>query len=229
MSVDSISSNLSGYNAILGGDTTASDVKAEDPLGREAFLSMLIAQLKNQDPLNPMQGTDFSSQLAQFSSLEQLFNVNDTLEGIKSSFESKEDGNLLDFIGKDVLSNDDTFKMSRGECIGGYYSLDKDAATVINIYNSDGIQVAQLTQGVQAAGTHEVTWDGTDSTGERVSDGTYSYEVMALNTNGGYTLLDTGMSGKITGVTFEQGSPYLLMGDRLIAPSSVIKVWENEG
>jgi len=75
MSVNPISDSLAN-NLLL--DDTLQETKTEDPLGRDAFLKMLLAQMEHQDPLNPMDGTDFSAQLAQFSSLEQLFQMNDS-------------------------------------------------------------------------------------------------------------------------------------------------------
>jgi flagellar basal-body rod modification protein FlgD len=188
---------------------------------------MLVAQLKNQDPLNPMQGSDFSAQLAQFSSLEQLFNVNDNLESIKGAFDEKGDDNLLDYIGKEVLSEGDTLTLKEGESLGANYSLEQSAATVINIFDTNGVQVAQLTPGVQAAGVHKVEWDGKGVDGSTYTDGVFTYEVLQLNQSGAYTAVSTGISGTITGVTFNEGMAYLLMGDNLVAPSSVVKVWEG--
>jgi flagellar basal-body rod modification protein FlgD len=224
MSLGTVTSDISGYSAIMGADSSSQVTKEEDPLGRDAFLTMLVTQLKHQDPLNPMQGSDFSAQLAQFSSLEQLFNVNDTLEAIQTGLDGNGDENLLDFIGKNVLSWSNNLSLEDGESVGGNYSLKQDTATVINIYDGDGFQVAQLTPGVQPEGTYAVNWDGKDALGEQLADGTYTYEVLAVNANGIYSTVDTGLSGEITGVTFEQGSPYLLMGDQLVSPSSVIKV-----
>lgn len=226
MSLESVSSNYYGYDAILGGDASGRAIK-EDPLGRDAFLTMLVAQLKNQDPLNPMQGTDFSSQLAQFSSLEQLFNVNDNLEALQGSFDKGGEDNLLDFIGREVSVKDGSLVLANGKCAGGAYELDGDSSVLINIFDSDGANIAQLTPGLQRAGTHEVQWDGKGDAGEIFPSGSYQYEVLRLDNSGLYTKLDTGFSGKITGVTFEKGTPYLLMGDRLVAPASVTRVWEG--
>jgi hypothetical protein len=74
---------------------------AED-LGKEDFLTMLVAQLQNQDPLSPMEGTDFSAQLAQFSSLEQLMNLNDSMDSLASSFSNDSEGDMLGYMGKQV-------------------------------------------------------------------------------------------------------------------------------
>jgi flagellar basal-body rod modification protein FlgD len=226
MSTNTISPDTGGINSYLD-QTTPPVEKKEDPLGRNAFLTMLVAQLKNQDPLNPMQGSDFSAQLAQFSSLEQLFNVNDNLESIKNNFDKESEGNLLDYMGKEILSKDDTLTLKDGKSLGANYHLDKGGSIVIKISDSNGFPVTELTTGLQEAGIHEVKWNGEGVNGEKYPDGTFTYQVLRLDPSGTYTTVDTGISGKITGVTFEQGAPYLLMGERLVKPSSVVKVWEG--
>lgn len=228
MMTPTVSSDTGGVNSFLT-QTTSQVENKKDPLGRNAFLTMLVAQLKNQDPLNPMQGSDFSAQLAQFSSLEQLFNVNDNLESIRDNIGEDSEGNLLDYIGKEALSRDDTLTLKGGKTLGANYRLDAAAGTVINIFNSEGSQIAQLTPGIQQAGSHEVQWNGRGADGSLYPDGTFTYKVQRLTQNGAYTAVDTGISGKITGVTFEQGAPYLLMGERLVAPSSILKVWQGAG
>ena len=99
MSVDTVNNSLISLGAVFDETQDTTSTKKEDPLGRDVFLKMLVAQMENQDPLNPMEGTDFSAQLAQFSSLEQLFNVNDTLEDLAASMKSTGQENVLDYIG----------------------------------------------------------------------------------------------------------------------------------
>ena len=89
-------------------DETLDYTKPKDELGRDQFLTLLVAQLQHQDPLNPLDGTDFTAQLAQFSSLEQLFAVNENLTGIQEAFSLQGNGDLLDFIGKTVKAEDNT-------------------------------------------------------------------------------------------------------------------------
>jgi flagellar basal-body rod modification protein FlgD len=227
MSLGTVTSDISGYNSLLGATNTSQSTQAKDSLGRDAFLTMLVAQLKNQDPLNPMQGSDFAAQLAQFSSVEQLYNVNDNLKSLQGTVSGKDNSNLLDYIGKKVTSEDNSLTLSNGQLSGGSYSLPSDAATVIDIYDANGIQVAQLTPGEQSAGIHQVQWNGLDATGNQAADGSYTYTVNALGANGGYSPIDTGISGTVTGITYNQGTPYLLMGNQQISPSSVVKIWQD--
>ena len=89
-SLDQITSSYQSYEK----DKT----EKEDTLGMDAFLTMLVAQLQNQDPLNPMEGSDFSAQLAQFSQLEQLINLNGTMESLGTSFGQNSEGDVLGYI-----------------------------------------------------------------------------------------------------------------------------------
>ena len=106
------------YNQLSGtGSDSSASVKAKKDMGKDEFLNLLVTQLKYQDPLNPMGGQEFSAQLAQFSSLEQLTNMNTTLTGIKDSVGEKKQDNLLDYIGKNIKTSDD----ETGEVTGVTY------------------------------------------------------------------------------------------------------------
>lgn len=227
MSIESTTSSTEGMSAILGGQTQRTEEK-EDPLGRDAFLTMLVAQLKHQDPLNPMEGADFSAQLAQFSTLEQMFKVNDNLESIHTDLGPTTEGNLLDYIGKEVTSTNDKITLSGGDAAGGLYTIGSSANILVNIYDSVGTQVAQLIGGQKEAGTHEIEWNGTDDFGDMQPDGSYTFEVLAVDENYSQLPVETIMTGVVTGVTYEYGTPYLLMGDKLINPAAVVKVGSNE-
>lgn len=200
MTTNKITSTNSPMNAFFESQTQGTEEK-EDPLGREAFLTMLVAQLKNQDPLNPMEGTDFSTQLAQFSSLEQMFNMNDNLEGISNSINSKAENNLLDYIGKEILSEDNAIALKNGEASGCSFSIEKPAEVMLTIFDPIGTEIRSLYPGYKDAGTYEIEWDGFDRTGTKAPDGTYLYEVTAIGETGGAISAKTTVSGTVTGVT----------------------------
>ena len=223
MSITQATFNNSNLDSITG--YTQESEKKEDPLGRDAFLTMLVAQLKYQ---NPMDGTDFTAQLAQFSSLEQQFNTNDSLEGILASLNAKTEDNLLDFIGKEILSNAETITLNDGQAIGGYFSLESSANVMVSIYDSNGCEIRNLYAGQKGAGTHEIDWDGKDSSGNSVPEGTYSFSVTAMTDAGEYVPVETTVSGKVTGITREDGISYLMMGERRVDPDTVVKVWQPE-
>ncbi len=215
-------SQVTDYLFASPDDTKA---KEEDPLGRDAFLTMLVAQLQHQDPLNPMEGADFSAQLAQFSSLEQQFNTNDLLEDIQGSIQNSSEENLLDYIGKQVMSEDNTITVLGGQVNGGSYHLPEAGEVMLAITDSSGQEVGRLYPGFKQAGTHEITWNGTDGTGNPVANGTYTYEIVAVTQQGALIPARAATTGQVTGVTNQNGRRYLQMDGRLIDPASVMEVW----
>lgn len=208
-------------NSYQSSDTEKTD--KEDALGRDAFLTMLVAQLENQDPLNPMDGTDFSAQLAQFSQLEQLINLNDSMESMAASFTENSEGDVLNYIGKQVTGNVDIMTVDEGTVSGGFYSLSKAADVMITIADADGKTVKTLYPGQQTTGSHLISWDGTDSNGDAVEDGNYTYTVMA-NSGSGYTEVPSSITGTVSGVAYNNGKPYLVVQGILLDPESVTAV-----
>ncbi len=197
----------------------------EEILGRDTFLKMLVTQLKHQDPLNPMEGTDFTAQLAQFSGLEQQFDMNDSLEAILSALTAKpNDENVLDYIGKQVAAENNTIAVKDGGVSGGTYSLGHPADVAISIFDSDGLEIGSIYAGQKGIGSHEINWNGKDQYGEITPDGVYTFVVMASNGSGGIIPVDTSVSGKVTGVTYENGIPYLVMNDQLVDPDTVFEI-----
>lgn len=104
---------------------TSSYTNPKKELGKEDFLRLLVAQLKYQNPLSPMESTEFTAQLAQFSSLEQLFGVNDNLIGILEMLKNQDKENLLELIGKTVKANHNTIFIHDGSIVSGSYTLEK--------------------------------------------------------------------------------------------------------
>ena len=227
MSVDTVNNSLKSLGAVLDdGQTVKTTEDEEDPLGRDAFLKMLVAQMEHQDPLNPMEGTDFSAQLAQFSQLEQLFNVNDTLEGLAASMESKGQDNVLDYIGKQITSEDNSLNLKDGKVSNGLFTLTEPSEAMITIYDDFEQEITTLFPGQLEAGTHQVDWDGHDRTGVSVSDGTYKFQVTAVTESGAYVPVKTEATGIVSGVTYDSGYPYLVVDDRWVDPVTVTKIWD---
>ncbi len=203
-------------------DETPRYANPKDALGRDQFLRLLVAQLQHQDPLNPMEGTDFTAQLAQFSSLEQLFGVNESLTGIQEALSVQENGDLLDFIGKTVKAEDNTILVKDGSVVSGSYTLEDRADVTVVVYDSDGYEVRTLYPGWQDAGEYDVDWDGRNNSGEIAEDGTYTFEVSAKDDADHYVTVNTYVSGEVTGVTYEYGLPYLMIGDKLVSTNQTI-------
>ncbi len=226
----SSSGNASLDNIVSSYQSTTTTEDNEDYLGRETFLTMLVAQLENQDPLNPMEGTDFSSQLAQFSSLEQLMNLNETMDNLAQTFIDSSETDLMSYVGSQVTGTLDTMNVSNGEVSGGFFSLTDAADVIVQITDSSGKTVKSINMGTMASGSHLISWDGTDADGEAVDDGTYTYSVMA-NSGSGYSQIDNSVTGTAEGVVYRNNKGYLVVQGLLIDPdkiSSVLDVSEDE-
>lgn len=196
----------------------------KDDLGLNQFLTMLVAQLKHQDPLNPMDGTDFTAQLAQFSALEQQFQMNDSLAGIQSALSAQQNGSAIDYIGKTVKTADNTLVVKEGKADSADYTLSGRAQVSLYVYDSQGLEVRKIYEGWQDAGEYRIDWDGRDNAGNPVSDGTYQVEVVAQDDQGLVVSTSTYVSGEVTGVTYHGGLAYLMIDDRTISPSAVVEV-----
>jgi flagellar basal-body rod modification protein FlgD len=203
---------------------TPGGTNPNDALGRDQFLTLLVAQLKHQDPLNPLDGTDFTAQLAQFSSLEQQFAMNESLEAIQDSLSAQESGNVLDYIGKTVKTSGNAIFSKDGHPESGRYRLEDLGDVTIHIYDSQGLEVRRIYAGWQDAGEHDIGWDGKNDAGDPVGDGIYSFEIEATDQEGFIVPYETYLTGEATGVTYEGGVAYLMIGDKLVAPENVVEV-----
>ncbi len=218
-----IASGNDSLDALMAGYADQQE-KEEDPLGRDAFLTMLVAQMQNQNPLNPMEGTDFSGQLAQFSQLEQLFNIKDGLDNLNTSVGAEEADNLIDYIGKEVESSDNSMLLLGGIPSGGRFTLDAPAEALVKVFDESGNEIKRVYSGNLEAGVHDVNWNGTDLNGNIVPDGIYGFQVMALN-NGQWEAAPSTVKGLVDGVTYENGFGYLTIDGKLIDPSTVSKIY----
>ena len=193
-------------------------------LGRDAFLTLLVAQLKHQDPFNPMQSAEFTAQLAQFSSLEQLFNINDNLETLNGINNSQVPENLLDYIGKEIKSDANYFTLTNGRASGSSYTLGERGDVLISIFNQEGLEMRTINMTNQEAGEYDFSFDGKDNNGYPVPDGEYFFTVLAFDNSGSPIEVSTGLSGLVTAITYQNGIPFLIVGDHLINPESITEV-----
>lgn len=211
MSVVSNSGILGQYET---SQTSATSTTHKTSMDQSDFLTLLVAQLENQDPLSPMDDKDMTSQLAQFSSLEQLTNIN---TGIKSLVDAQSSGSMLNavaFIGKGVKADGYSLSKSGGDVSTVYYSLGETVTEMqVNIYAEDGSLVRTDILGSKAAGEYQYTWDGKDSSGNTLADGTYGVAIVAEDTSGAAVLVQSKISGEVTGLISSNGTTMLQLKD----------------
>ena len=125
----------------------------DSALGQDDFMNLLVAQLQNQDPLNPMDSTAFTSQLAEFSSLEQLSNVNKNLEYLQMYQSSINNAQAVSFIGKNIDALGDSIQLESSENEEIHFELSANSSSVyMNIYNDSGGLVKIIENGLMGKG-----------------------------------------------------------------------------
>ena len=205
-------------------DTPAAATKKNDELGRDSFLTMFLAQLKNQDPLNPMDGQEFAAQLAQFTSLEQLFNVNENLEAMKTSQDRNSLFQALDFIGKEIEAGGNVLSLEQDQTAKGGFTIGERAFCTVMVYDENGTPVRGISLGEFQAGPHNFVWDGADDSGNKVEEGPYGFDIKAVTSSGDRLPAETRVIGKVTRVNLEGESPVLYLRDLPVGLSQVLDI-----
>lgn len=218
MAVGGVSGSGTPLTSALGGPQASA-------LGKDQFLKLLIAQLQAQDPLNPTQDTEFVAQLAQFSSLEQLTNVNATLEGVTAAQDRMAATQATSMLGKTVTAIGDRFDLAQGAETDLKFFLEKDAKDVkLEVLSSDGRVVRTLTAGNQGEGLRSIHLDGKDQNGNALAAGEYKFRVSAKDADGNSVSALTTIQGTVTGVEFDAGLVLLSVGSRKFQLQDVLEV-----
>ena len=169
-------------------------------LGQDDFLTLLVAQLQNQDPLNPSDPTEFTAQLANYSQLEQLFNLNDSMDKLAESRSNSERLSALSMIGKEVVVAGSSFQLGEGTAEIGY-TVDGTASEIrIHIQDGAGQRVATLHPNELTTGNHFITWQGVDANGEHLPAGKYSIVIESRSAEGETVAVTPLVRADVTGV-----------------------------
>ncbi len=202
-------------------------------LGKDDFLQLLVTKLKNQDPLNPMQDEAFIADLAQFSSLEQLQNLNDSLSNSLDydylQMQTINNTMATSLIGRNITASySDIYLNSTNQPEIGY-TLDDYAANVrVSITDADGNVVATRTVEDVAAGNNSYVWDGKDNYGERLPEGYYSVKIDATGADGDSLTPSIFVQGRVTGVVYNDGAAYLQVNGMEIPLSGISEISEAQ-
>ncbi len=189
----------------LGSASRSASSAASAPssaLGKDDFLELLVVQLQNQDPLNPLDDKEFIAQLAQFSSLEQMSNVASGIESLTKTVSRQDSLSAVSYIGKNVVAEGNTVSKLDSGITPVYFTLSDSAATVsINVYDQNNNIVKTENLNSMQAGEYTFSWDGLDYNGKTADNGQYKVYFAAVDANDRAVLVDTKVVGTITGVS----------------------------
>ena len=221
MSIAALTTYASDTTSTSSSTTTSSayDLTSSD------FMTLLLTQLENQDPTDPTDMDQFTSQLCSLNQLQQATETNGYLEELVSSSSSSD---AVSYIGKTITYEDDSLSVSDGTADALTFNLADDASDVtITIYDSDGDAVTSMSLSDVSSGTSTYSWDGTDSSGDTVEDGDYTYEVTATDSSGDSVTATTYSTASVTGLVYEDGTPYLIADGEEISLDDVTGVYQS--
>lgn len=192
----------------------------------ETFLTLLTKQLQYQDPLSPMEATDFTSQLSQFAAVEQAISTNRNLELLLNLIESQRAASAVNYLGKSIEIEGDTALLRNGQTDWRYTLFGAAADTSITITNEAG-KIVYSGPGETGSGEHTFAWNGLSNDHAPQPEGLYRISVAARDALGSIIGATTGLGGVVTAVETIDGELMLVVGDKLIPVSGVTRVMQG--
>lgn len=219
-------------NTTANKNTTLSANKSV--LGKDDFLKLMIQQLKNQDPLNPMDGTAYASQLAEFSSLEQLTNLNsaikDNLSANLQLTQSVNNTMVATLIGKEAKISGNSLQVTGQDNITLGYALPANVLSAnVKIYNEKGALIKVIENAPLNTGNNKLSWDCSDNNGDKLPNGNYRFEVEAKNMSGNNLTINTYTIGMIDGVRFTENGTVLKVNGAEYSIGDILEILNSTG
>jgi len=213
MAVGSVGSTSTSANA-LSRQTIADNF--------DTFLTLLTTQLKNQNPLDPLDTNQFTQQLVQFTSVEQQLKTNDFLEAMMLATQNTGNTQAVSYVGKTVTASGSKSELVDGKATWNF-AVEEPAAISVTVRDTAG-NVVYTKQGSVGQGESIFTWDGIGDDGNNKPDGSYSITIEGRDEDGGLVDVLTEMTGQVTGVDFTGTEPVLIVGNARVNLSSVLSV-----
>lgn len=214
-------------NAVsTGKDSSSSKTQLFDDM--EAFLYLLTQQLKYQDPLDPMDTSEYTNQLVQYAQVEQSIQSNTYLETIVAQNVNAVATQAVSYMDQYIQTLGSGLPLQDGSAKFSYI-LGADASScVVAIKDASGSFVKTFTGVEQSAGRHEIIWDGKDNNGNQLKDGAYSVVVTALDATGSSVEVQTTTFGKVTGVAYDGDMVAIGMGDVAVDMNSILAIHSKD-
>jgi len=189
----------------------------------DTFLTLLTTQLKNQNPMSPLDTNQFTQQMVQFTSVEQQLKTNEYLKTLALSTQNSTNTGAVAFIGKQITAEGSATQMVNSKASWGY-SLDRDAAQATFSIRDNAGNVVYTEAKSLDAGKGQFTWNGRSSTNAALPDGEYSITIDARDSKGVYIPVSTEMAGVVSSIDLSGSEPVLIIGEAKVKLSSITSV-----
>jgi flagellar basal-body rod modification protein FlgD len=170
---------MSTIDAVTSGASAAKTTKSTVQESEDRFLKLLVTQMKNQDPLNPLDNAQVTSQMAQLSTVTGIEKLNTALQAMSSSFASSQSLQAAGMIGRSVLAPGSSLQLLNGMAAGGFDLKQPVDSAVVKIKDAAGNVLHSVDMGAQKEGSVMFRWDGVTDSGANAANGNYTFEVSA--------------------------------------------------
>ena len=188
----------------------------------DVFLQILTTQLRNQNPLDPLDTNQFTQQLVQFTGVEQQLKTNEFLEAMMTATQNASNSEAVSYVGKIVTASGNKSELVDGRA-SWTFAVEQNANITATVRDMEG-NVVYTQHGQVAAGESVFNWDGVGTDGRPKPEGSYSVTIEARNHDGGLIDVATEMTGEVTGVDFSGSEPVLIVGTGRVNLSAVLSV-----
>jgi flagellar basal-body rod modification protein FlgD len=211
--------------AATGTAAAENAMKKSTGMNKDDFLKLFVTQLQNQDPLNPQDSSQFISQLAQLTQVEQAYNTNTNLTSMLNQGGNSMTVASVSMIGKQVEAAGSQVGLQAGTPSAINFNLAQPAAQVtVSVLDATGAVVKTLSGASVAAGEGSIAWDGTNNAGTAMAPGAYSFAVSAKDASGSAVGCTPLIKGKVDGVDMSGATPMLTIGNVRINLTDVTSV-----
>ena len=216
--------SVSSVTAAVNQSSTGASTQRKTALTQEDFMNLFIAQMKFQDPLQPLDNNQMATQMAQFNTVDALATMNNTLNQMMTNQTSLNNLQATSLIGKKIEAKGNTLSIQQGVVSGGAYQLAQPGNVLIQIFDSNGNLVQQMTPGYKDTSMQSIGWNGKNQQGMSLPDGTYTFRVLGADQKGQAVSVTTYLLGTVDGVSFENGTAYFQMGGNKINFSDILAI-----
>jgi flagellar basal-body rod modification protein FlgD len=185
----------------------------------DTFLQLLTTQLKNQNPMDPLDTNQFTQQLVQFTGVEQQLKTNDYLSAMMQATQNSNNTQAVSYVGKVITADGTKTQLTKGAA-SWHFSVPKAASITASVIDASGNTVFTKTGNV-SQGESVFNWDGVGTDGKARADGAYTIKINARDADGKVVSVATEMAGEVTGVDFSGDEPILMLGTGRITLSAV--------
>ena len=217
-----MTTNWVQMNNIYTSNNRDNQIKKE--LDKEAFLELLVTQLKNQDPLEPLKDREFIAQMTQLSTLEQITNMSESVQKFVESSASLYRAQVSSMVGKYAVVKSNILELKNGMTQTQIFKLDEPSHVILKIYDENGKVVREEDLGNLEAGMQTFLWDGRNSDGVSLPDGKYTFNLYSVESDGNLSEILAMDGGEIEAIQFRDNDVYVMINNNFYPLNSIIEI-----